>query len=206
MPFNRRAFSLLELVVYASLLLLLLGGVTMVVVGGVRYLQTGSAYQTAQNESLIAMRKLVEDLGRSTAQFRRPASPLSDSDHIIFLSPEPPAGGSDWTYNNDELQYHFWICYYWDMGQRELVRARLPVGGTPITRSTIPVPTAPPLANFRPPANNDVRVIARGITDFAINDGATAQQLAVRLSSSVATASDKQTTVTTRSLIRMPNP
>lgn len=206
MPSSRRGFSLIELAVYASLLLVLLGGVSMVVVGGTRYLQTGTAYQTAQNESLVAMRKVMEDLGRSTAQFRRPASPLTDSDHIIFLSPDPPGGSTTWTYNNDELQYHFWICYYWDVGRQELVKARLPVGGTPITRSTIPVPTAPPLANFKPPGNNDVRVVARGVTDFAVNDGATAQQLSVRISTSVATASDKQTTVTTRSLVRMPNP
>lgn len=201
-----RGFSLLELAVYAGILMLLMGGVTIVLIAGSRYMHTGVAYQRAHSEALVGMQKLIGELGASTSMGRAPASPMVDGTHIIFLSAAPPAPATAWTYNGTNLEYHFWICYYWDAPAEELVRARLPVAGGPVTRITAPTPTAPLLSDFQPPANNDLRVVARDITDLKINDGDTTKQVRVELSSSVATASDKETIVTTRSLVQLPNP
>lgn len=202
-----RAFSLIELAVYAALLVLLLGGVYLVVSNGARYLQLGAAFQNAQSESLVGMRKLVEELSISTDQGRVMAAPI-DSDYVIFLSPQPDPSHPEapsWTYKDGvDLEYYRWVCYSWDQAEQALVRAELPVNPSPLLGvTTDPPPLAPTLATFQAA---DGRVVARGVNDLRISVDTTPDRLEIRLSTTVDTASDKQTTVTTRSIAKMPNP
>lgn len=216
---RRRGFSLIEMCVYSSLLLMLLGGLYLFVSNGARYLRLGVAFQDAQSEALVAMRRLTEELATSTEIARSPGAPL-DSDHIIFLSPDgpplsgetPAAGDPEWFHDPTDLSlaYRRWVCYYWNSTTLELVRAQQDVGATPVT--TDPPPTAPSLASFQALPG---RVVARGISDpelaalglppFRVSQDSDPKLLDVQLSATVETASDKVTTVTTRSVVRMPN-
>lgn len=197
------AFTLLEVMIFSTILLLLMGCIAMVLEGGMRYLRLGGAYQDAQNQTLVGMRHMLEELGQCTVVCRAP-SPAVNSDFVIVLSPEPlpPAGG--WTYQGTGLEYHQWLCFYRDGASNELVRATLPIAGGPFLSGD--APPAPPLAEFQPPSGGSSQPIARGVTEFLVNDGPTGQQLSLRLTCSVATNSQKNTVITNRSVVTLPNP
>lgn len=198
-----RAFTVIEVLVFSTILLLLFGSIALVVQGGLKYMRTGTAYQDAQRQVFVGMKMIREDLSNSTSVRREPVSPMVDSDHIIFASPIPNAPAVDWTYDGTDLEYYSWICYFHDPGNQELVRVRVPFVDATLSRDLV-VP--PPLSDFQsPPTGSTTKVIARGVDDLRFNDGETNKQIRVRLSSTVATGTNKSTTVVSASMVTLPN-
>jgi hypothetical protein len=198
------AFTLVEVMVFSTILLLLMGCIALVLECGIRYLRLDTAYQDAQRQNMVGMRKVLEELGQTTTVRRQPPSPLVNSDYVIVMSPRPLPPDTAWTYSGSNLLYHQWLCFYRDSATQELVRATLPIAGGPTISAD--APTAPPLASFRPPVNGTSQVLARGVTEFLVNDGVTGQQLSLRMTSAVATNSQKNTVITNRSVVTLPNP
>jgi Prokaryotic N-terminal methylation motif len=200
---KRRGFTVIEVLVFSVILLLLMGSIVLVVQGGMRYMRKGAAYQDAQKQTLVCMKKIIEDLSVSTPSRIEPPSPLADSNHIIFLSPVPDPLG-DWSYDGSSVEYQAWICYYREAASNTLIRIRRPLAG-PSTSNELDDP--PVLADFTSPEGGDIRtVVGRGVTDFRVNDGPTSQMLSITLASSVETGTNKNTTVVSRSMATMPNP
>jgi hypothetical protein len=198
-----RGFTIIEVLVFSSILLVLMGSIALVVQGGMRYMRTGTAYQDAQKQVIVGMQKLREDLARSTPARRAPLSPLVDSDHLIFPSPVPDTPDQDWTYDEADLEYHSWVCYYHDAADSELVRVEVPLSG-PLKSNELDEP--PDLSAFKsPPSGSTTKVVARDIVEFLLNDGPTGQQVSVRMAASVKTGTKKNTTVVSRSMVTMPN-
>ena len=183
----RRGFTVIEVLVYATILLILVGAITLAVQGGLKYMRQGAEYQDAQRQTLIGLKSLTSDLSRSTTAWRDPdggTPAMTNADYMIFLSPIPNPPATDWTYSGDELQYHAWICYYLSAKPiGDLIRVRRPLAG-PSTSSLITgIPT---LADFQTPQPGDEsRVIARGVTEFRLNDGASGGQVQINLTCSV---------------------
>lgn len=204
---GRSGISLIETMVFSSILLLLMGSIVMVLQGGMRYLRLGAAYQDAHRETLTGMRIMVEGL-RKGNPFHMYPTLVDDgtgkgSEFVMFMSPELDDPEEDWTYQGTDLQYHRWVSYYLDPGRQELVESQLPIAGAPVT--TLTEPPFPNLSAFRPPGNRNARVISRGVTDLRFLPGIGTQQVRIVLSCSVATGTDRFTTVSSQSLVLMPN-
>jgi hypothetical protein len=194
----------IEVMVFSLIFLLLMGCIALVLQGGMRYLRLGTAYQDAQNQTLVGMSIMLEKIGQCTPVNRAPAAPAVDSTYVIVLSPAPLAPLTTWTYQDTELEYYQWLCFYRDAARDELVMATLPVAGGPLVSAD--APPAPALAAFQPPKDGTSRVIARGCREFLVNEAAGGQQLSLRLTCAVATNSEKSTVVTNRSVVTLPNP
>jgi len=200
---TRNGFTVIETLVFATILLVLMGSIVLVIQGGLRYMRTTTAYQDAQRQVVVGIQKMREDLSKSTTARREPPSPLLDSDHIIFLSPTPPPPDVDWTYDGSDLEYHYWVCYYFDSSSNELVRIQIPIPPSTSNETADP----PELADFlSQPKDNNWKVVARDIQSMTVNDGPTSRQLSLRMTSSVSTGTDKTTEVTSRTMVTMPNP
>ncbi len=202
---DRRGFTVVETLVFSGMLLLLLASIVMVMQAGMRYQRLGAAYQEAQSQSMVGLKKMVEELSQSTPIKRLPASPFSDAKHVIALSPQPPPPAESWSYQGGSLQYHQWMAFYHDGTAHTLVRATLPVNGGPCT-STL-APDAPPLGDFQTASRDlQLRPLAHGVKAFSIGENGNARQLIVSLTCSVATNSQSSTDITTRGVVTMENP
>lgn len=179
-----------------------MGCIALVVQGGLKYARTGTAYQDAQRQVFIGMQKLREDLSNGTFVQREPVSPMVDSNYIIFASPVPEEPAIEWTYEGTSLQYHAWICYYHDPATQELKRVRLPFSSA---LRAFELPEPPELVDFQSSPASKTKVVARGVTELRLSDGGTNQQVRIRLSSTVPTGTDKNTTVMSASMVTLPN-
>ncbi len=183
----KAGFTILELMVYSTILLILVGSITLAVQAGMKYMRQGTEYQEAQRQTLIGLKAITSDLTRSTTAWRDPdggTPAMVDADHLIFLSPIPDPPATDWTYDGDRLQYHAWLCYYVTATPiGDLVRVRRPLS-TPEPSNNISA--IPSLSDMQTPQAGDERkVIARGVTEFRLNDGITAAQVQINLTCSV---------------------
>lgn len=228
---RRHGFTLPEVLVYATILLVLVGSIVAAVQGGLRYMRQGADYQEAQQQTLLGIKAITADLSKSTTARRDPDPglfpappppppnpPLPDPTlrYFICLSPVPDPPAVDWTYSGDQLEYHAWICYYIDESTGlpgSLIRVRRPLPA-PATSNLVGV--VPPLTDFQSPVAGDVRkVISRGVSYLYFDDGATGQQVFFMLGCSTNwedtggdRINDRQivTTIYGQSLATMPNP
>ncbi|MBI3926961.1 MAG: hypothetical protein HY319_15605 [Armatimonadetes bacterium] len=195
---NRRAFSLLELVIYCALLLFLLGGLHLLVTTGMRYLQLGTAYETVQQQSQIGLRKTVDEIAnssRAAVHFDTAPTP-----HVILLSAERLLPDQEhWTYSGTQLEYRKWVCFYRDPDRQALVRSELDAGGL----FTDPTAAArPAFAAFEAAPG---RVLADHVSDLSFRFGATTQFVRVQITTLEATASDRATRVTLATEVQLQN-
>lgn len=192
-----------EVLVFSTILLVLTGCIATVVQGAMRTMHQGAAYQDAQRQALVAMKKMTEDLSRSTNARRDPFMPIDPpSSHITFLTPQPESS-TEWTYKGTSLLYHAWLCYYHDRDKKQLMRVRIPLSSPGPSNE---VGEAPELSEvLRGGPDYKVEVIARGIDSLEITDGANGQQLSLRLTASAVTGTDRTTTVASRTMVTMPN-
>lgn len=199
---SRRGFTVIETLVFSAIFLLLTGCIVLVVQMGMRYTRKGTAYQDAQKQSLVSMKKITDELSRGTATRRSPAALLS-SDHIIFATPVLQDPAQNWTYDGTNLLYKSWSCFYFDAANEELLSLRRPFAA-PVMSSDIPLP--PELVEMLTPEATDTRVVmARGVKEFVLNDGPTSKLVSIKLSVSVATGTDVYTTVKSQTMVEMPN-
>ena len=213
---SKTGFTILELLVYATILLLLVGSITLAVQGGLKYMRQGSEYQEAQRQTLIGLKAITSDLTRSTTAWREPdggTAAMVDADHMIFLSPIPDPPATDWTYDIDRLEYHAWICYYVTATPiGDLVRVRRPLSSPQASNIISAIPTLSDMQTNQ--AGDERKVVARGVTEFRLNDGVTAAQVLINLTCSVnwedtdgdgVNDRDIVTSISGQSLASMPN-
>jgi len=158
-----RGFSLLEMIVYSSLLLFLMGGVYLMVTGGLYYFQSGRAFQGVQNQAGLALRQMGLEIANGTV-IAVNLDEVNPADHIILLSADHPMpnAGDPWTYNGaNELERHKWVCFF-RSANNELVRTESPAAGAPLALP--PIPAMPTLATFQTLASPPTRVVARQIS------------------------------------------
>ncbi len=198
-----RGFSLAELAVYSAILGMLLSGLYLLLISGLGFVRKGAAYQTAQQQALVGMRWLTQDIANGTAIGRMPAlTPAVDANHIIFLSPET-ANNGPWTYLGRELEYYNWVCFYWNSGTGEVIRAVEPLATQSVAALAPAAPTLAVMQAIVDPLRR--RVVARNITDLKINEGSQPEMVLIEITGEQATASDKVTSVTFRGQVRMEN-
>lgn len=200
-----RGFTLIEVLVYSSVLAFLLGGLYLLVVAGSKHFQKGRAYQTAQQEALKGMTALSRELKNAKANSVL-HTPLP-TPNILFLSPEEPAPASAGSREYDsagQLLWKKWACFYRDTAESTLVRREESI--TPVALSVSDLPPLPPgdVLYFQTLAGVQSRVVARQIVNLSFADEAGGSIL-VQLSASEAVSSDASTTVNLRSLVRLMN-
>lgn len=140
---NKRAFTLIEVAVYSSILLLLLGGVFMVVEGGMRYFRLASAHETVNQQAVIALSRVRAELANASQS--SVVIDTSPQNYILFLSPFGLESSTDpadqiYEYQDNQLIWKKWVCFYRDSSER-LVRAEL---DTPDENN----PSTPPIPDF----------------------------------------------------------
>lgn len=197
-----RGFSLIELVVASALLMFLTGGITLVTMNGMRYFRLGYAYQTAQQQALVAMRKMVDELQNSRRDSVSSSSSPSVDPHVTFLSaraPEPNAGS---LVHDDQgrLLWQKWVCYYLST-DRQLIRSERPLDETPPGLVVPPLPAAPPVAELAALAG---RRVADGIEAVTFNPGPQ-RYLDLSITGRAETGSDRSTRVILRSRVWLLN-
>lgn len=188
---RRTGFSIIEVLVAGSLLLFLLGACYLLMVGGMRYFQQGRAYQTVQNQSLIAMRNLLAELQDSRPNcWSYNALPVPN---LIFLSAAQPMPNDGPVQHSPMgmINWQKWVCY------------RLQPTGE-LERQELAPPAAPGLPNVMPPAviplyasfnfaGPNLRVIARNITRFRIQADVSPDTLRIEIRATEATGTNKVT-------------
>ncbi len=193
-PTSRRAtvrrggFSIIEVLVSGTLLLFLLGALYLLMVAGMRYFQQGRAYQTVQNQTMIAMRHLLAEL-----QDSRPTCWDYDTvpvSHLIFLSASQPMPNDGPVQHSPlgVINWQKWVCYRLT-ATGELQRDEMVPVGLP---SVMPPATIPAYAGFGF-AGPNLRIIARSITRFRVVQDVSPDTLRIELQAREATASNKFT-------------
>lgn len=127
---RRRGYTLIEICVASACFLLMLSGLYVVYVLGLRYLRMAETQSRLQQQAALAMQKLtlelslgVDDTGGVTTG--------SSPGYVTFLS----SVGTDGTIGYDpsgKLQWKNWVCYF--QTDSQLSRTEIPVSGGPIVR------------------------------------------------------------------------
>lgn len=115
---RRTGFSLAEVMVFCLLLMMLLGGMYLLLVAGMRTVMQSNAYQTAQSQALIGIRAMVGEISHARAVndylIYSPGSPS-----IAFLSGfQPYPGGQDQLIHSKALTpdcpvlWQKWVGYW----------------------------------------------------------------------------------------------
>lgn len=196
-----KGFSLLEVVVYQAILLMLMGGLYITVISGMRFLRTSDVYQDVIRQAHIGLHKMSRELTNgSQGSLNFSAAPTP---HVVFLSPEVLLPNrAQWTYSGSDLQYHKWVCFYRNAPNQSLVRCEEAATGAPVTWSGIP--PVPDFATvFQPLA---VETLARFIVNLEFTAGVTSGSIDIRLTAERQTSSDRQTALEVRANVRLENP
>ena len=198
-------FSLLEVVVYSSLLLFLMGGVYLMVTGGLYYFQSGRAFQGVQNQAGLALRQMGLEIANGTVLAVN-LNETTPADHIILLSADQliPNSGDPWTYNAaNELERQKWVCFFRN-ANNELIRTETPAAGAPIALP--PVPVMPTLATFQGVSSPPTRVVARQISFLQFHRTVNLVSVEIHTTESTGSAATDVTEVILTLETRMRNP
>ena len=201
---SSRGFSLIEMAVYSTLLLFLMGGVYLMVSAGLYYYQTGRAFQEVQNQAALALRRMSLELANGTPLAVN-LDELNPADHLILLSADHlmPNSGDFWTYNTaNELERHKWVCYFRNSAN-QLVRTEAAAVGAPV--AIPPVPARPNLATFQAVAAPPTRVAARQISFLEYSRTLDLVSVEIRARNSTGSAANDFTEVVLTTEVRMKN-
>ncbi len=186
---RQKGFSLVEVALATTLLLLLMGGLYLLVVKGLHSLADARAYSDSRQESLKGMHLLAWELANSTRDGVYPSG-----NAVWFLSAQAPVPGSSPVAFDaaGNLYWKKWVCYYLDAAG-DLVRSELALS-SPVT-VPLPVPTpSPSLSAFQSVTGPGKRVVARGIKDFQVTQ-VSGTVYSIKVVGEQYTGSDKPTQV-----------
>lgn len=192
-----RGATLIEVVVYSGVLLMLMGGVYFVVEGGMRNLRLAGAGQTASQQAMVGLRKILFELGPAS-QTSLEVSSLPQ-EHVTFLSPDPPEGGlPGYTFSGPLMEWKKWVSIFQD--------------GTRIVRveDELTSPTTDPASEAVPGFAADVltwsppKLLANNIGELRFNRLNSAV-VTVEIVTSVQTGTDRTTGVELISSVRLLN-
>lgn len=203
-----RAFTLIELAIYSGLLGFLMTGLYLITRGGLHYYRTSVAYQSVQQQALIAMSKMTAELANSdfkTVDWE--PSTAATSSHIKFLSPDQYLDPSQsWEYDAaGKLLWRKWVLYR-RLPNQQLTRAELkPQPNPPGTPLTLPTTAVAPLLTAFPGSSSPAwRVLAKGVQTLSFSKFGT-DSISIELETRQETASNKASFVRLRNTVRMEN-
>ena len=136
---------MLELVIVFSLLMTLLALVTMYFVKGRHYVADTEAYSSLQREGSQALRRIKEQLERSTMLHMTPhaqESPATEPSHVYFLSfhsddsPGVVFGGL----NGSQVFWKRWLCFFHVPENEQVFQAEVPLSPPTFDIVTKPAP------------------------------------------------------------------
>jgi len=157
---RNRALALLEVMIYASLLLFVLGVVYSSLVMGVRAYRRTENLADLQQKALVAVRTIVEESASSPAAAVR-VEPAA----FVCLSARDPSGRIQYAPDGRAV-WRKWVLYYRDPGTGNVLRKELP-----ITPTADPPGTVPTVAALRDnPALSPLRIASR-ISDLRFTPG-----------------------------------
>lgn len=178
---------------------LLMAGLTSLVIYALRCLRQFTAYNTVQQQTLLALQWVGEDLGASNTA----SMTLGTTDSCILGSPFDVRTNPDYkkyTFTGNDLAYRTWVCYFRN-GAGELHRVEQTMGGLfPV--GALPIGTRPALAVF---TAADGRVVARHLTDFRVDATTTAATVQLNFRVTLAVDSTHLTELRTATQVRARN-
>lgn len=161
---RNRAMALLEMLLYASLLLFVLAIIYSSLVMGVRAYRRTENMADLQQKALVALRTIVEESASSPAAAVR-VEPAA----LVFLSARDPAGRISYAADGRAL-WRQWVLIYRNSGSATVLRKVLP-----ITPTAEPPGTVPAVATIRDnPGLGNLRIAER-IADLHFTPGSGVQ-------------------------------
>lgn len=193
--------TILEALVAMTVLSLLMTSIYLLLIYGLHSRRQSEVYQTVHHQAEIAMQKLSVELTDSTIPT---VSYGATPPHIIFLSLQKTLDQPDrsvYTFApSGSAQWHKWVCFYLDESEHNLIRSEIDLGG-PITLP--PTPSPPVLSDFQ--TSPSARTVARNIVSLEFVPGAGLQTLSLSLTAEAMVNSDKATSITLNSEVRVRN-
>lgn len=180
--------------------MILMGGLYITVVAGMRFLRTSDAYQDVIRQAHLGLHKMSQELSNGSQQSL--SFSALPQQHVVFLSPEVALPDKlAWDYLGTDLRYHKWVCFYHSAGQQSLLRCELPLPG-PVTLLTLPA--APNFATALLP--RPTSTLARFIQNLEFSAGPTSSYLDIIVTAERETASNRRTRLEVRANVRLENP
>lgn len=145
-----RAFTLLEVIVYATLSIGLLGGVTLYVQSGLQMFRAGDSYKEAQKDAMLTLRKMTGEIANSTfadkAGGARITLPTEPDQLLIFPSADDldtQPNHQIWVHDgtSGELLWRKWVLFSLDRNEKLIKKRELSMQGTP--RDSLALPPLP---------------------------------------------------------------
>lgn len=166
--------TLIELSIYASLLMMLMLAIYGTFAASIKYFTVAQAQTDLQNAAQTSIMHIITDISESTsADLSTDTVPAG----VIFVSARSNDGGfqSD---SNGNILWQKWVCYYFDATSGTIVRQT-----KSFTPSTTPPPSTLHTTDFKNLAGG--RVVARNVTAFNIT-GTTVVTVAATFQTTVA--------------------
>jgi hypothetical protein len=146
-----RGFTVLEVLIYAVLSLVLLGGVTIYVQSGLKLFRGGDAYKEAQKDAMLTMRKVSGEITNSTFATdagggRIVCSPTANTS-IIFPSADDLSTADNhsiWVYDEatGDLMWRKWVMFAVNPTDKTLLKSEFSFDDN-TNRTNIPIPPTP---------------------------------------------------------------
>ncbi|MBI3925058.1 MAG: hypothetical protein HY319_05920 [Armatimonadetes bacterium] len=178
----RLGATLIELLVYCSLLLLLLGAVYGTFSLSRRYYASVQAATESQQEAMKAMLSLGEELSQAAGDTLVDGVSLAGPEGVRFLSARTEGGLFAHDPGSGDLLWQRWVCIHRDTGTREVLVTEVPL---PSPTTQIPDPGfRPTVADIAGSPGFARRSVARHIEELSF-PAAAAGNFGVRLRSRV---------------------
>lgn len=157
-----RGSTLIEVMIFAAILLGLMVTVTAFLIQGRRYARQTESYGYAQSEATKIIRRLSDDLYRGAQEYSR-----REPSQMFFLSslPEPGSPPVEFDPNTGKTLWHRWVYYSYDSSAREVVRATIPLNTPTSSLTQVPAP-AVSFSDFA--GLPDLRTVGVGVESFVV--------------------------------------
>lgn len=127
---GRHGFSLIEVMVYLTLVILILGSSMVIMLMANRFFASTLDNNAVQREAQTTMLQISRELEESKTG-KVILSGADDPKGVIFLSPRNDKGDFQYDYTGDGLLFwQKWVCYYVkeEGNKKKLYRAEKPLG------------------------------------------------------------------------------
>lgn len=113
-------FTLLEVMVYATLSIALLGGVTLYVQSGLQLYRSGDSYKEAQKDAMLTLRKMTGELANSTFASKAGGERIvfpEEAEHLVIFPSADDLGTNEdsqvWVHDETtgDLLWRKWVMF-----------------------------------------------------------------------------------------------
>jgi type II secretory pathway pseudopilin PulG len=172
----RRGHTLIEVTVFAALLMLLSYALYGVLIASVRYQRIADASVNAKQNAVECMNHVVHELGESHAGAVKWDTSVASTPMLIFASPRDKNGFYHYD-SSHNLYFQKWVGYYVDASQTPSLFVRVEKAmSAPVTKPTAPSGMATTLLGLGAQAQH---AVGFNVVNFVAqpNSGATCWQI-----------------------------